>query len=294
MMSYPELTTQQQQGLPVLLAPATLVPSEFSDSTHQVWLCQTSDGLMVLKICQLQTIELSSFWSAVNQLFGLQFPRSLDKIHVAYDLVAQSTHVMIPNLIVAESSGFVMTRYVEGDDVSYHMVSKDMATQLAGHLAQLHQRTFSQWGPIFNPEFSSQAWSARLQQTLISLAATSSIMIADNILNKALQQAADIKLTSFSPIMVDLRWDQMLHQQGRLAAIVDMDAFVIGPTALELILLEYQLSQDQADYFAEHYQLFLPLPELDSQRYCYRLLLFLMNSLGETDLDKWMLAPERF
>jgi aminoglycoside phosphotransferase (APT) family kinase protein len=91
--------------------------------------------------------------------------------------------------------------------------------------------------------------------------------------------------------MMDLRWDQMLHQQGQLSAIVDMDAYVIGPPELELILLEYQLSPEQAERFKAIYLDVADMPDLSAVRHTYRLLLFLMNSLGETDIQKWMSAP---
>ncbi len=294
MTTYPLLTAEQRQGLPTLVEPATSVPSLFEDSTHQVWQCQTSDGPMMLKVCNLDTISKSDFWMIINHLFSLEFPASLNKIYLTYYVVKESSGLSIPDLVAAKSSAFVLTRYLEGDDVSFHMVSNDMATQLANHLVTMHQHTYSHWGPIFNPKYSAKDWSKRLQHTLISFASRSPVAIPDDVLNNALLQADEIELTSFSPIMIDLRWDQMLHQQGQLSAIVDMDAFVIGPTALELVLLEYQLSQEQADAFVEHYALFQPFPALDVQRYCYRLLLFLMNSLGETDLEKWMNAPERF
>jgi aminoglycoside phosphotransferase (APT) family kinase protein len=133
-----------------------------------------------------------------------------------------------------------------------------------------------------------------LQSTLSSLVELHAITIPEQVLEKALQQAADLNIETFVPIMLDLRWDQMLHQQGQLSAIVDMDAFVVGPRELELVLLEYQLNEHQAGVFIEAYRASAEWPDLTEQRFCYRLLLFLMNSLGETDVNKWMNASIRW
>jgi hypothetical protein len=88
--------------------------------------------------------------------------------------------------------------------------------------------------------------------------------------------------------MPDLRWDQFLQQNKQLTALVDLDAFVYGPKELELVLLEYLLNSEQAELFKEHYQRHSELPDLNFVRAPYRLLLFLMNVLGETDLSNWL------
>ena len=94
--------------------------------------------------------------------------------------------------------------------------------------------------------------------------------------------------------MPDLRWDQFLMQQGKLSALVDLDAIVYGPRTLEFVLLEYLLDQTQAECFATEYQNYQSIPDLTKVRLPYRLLLFLMNVLGETDLNSWLNHPERF
>ncbi|KKM25440.1 hypothetical protein LCGC14_1594930 [marine sediment metagenome] len=268
--------------------------AKFEDSSHQLWHCETVDGPMVLKLCNHQTVETSTFWRGMNQLFAINFPASLAYIDKTHDFVSEHGELQIPEFIASEASVFVLARYVDGEDVDVEHVSDDMVIQLANHLAKLHQSKRSHWGAFHNAEFLSEQWPIKLQQPIKTLAKNYSSSIAEPILQQALQQAAQLKLDTFSPIMLDLRWDQMLHQQGKLSAIVDMDAFVIGPRELELVLLEYQLSQHQADIFKQSYQAKTDWPDLTQQRYCYRVLLFLMNSLGETNIEKWMNAEIRW
>ena len=111
---------------------------------------------------------------------------------------------------------------------------------------------------------------------------------------EALNQVTGISVENFVPIMPDLRWDQFLQYDGKLSALVDLDAFVFGPRELELVLLEYLLDQQQAELFMLHYQQMHAMPDLSEVRTAYRLLLFLMNVLGEKNIDIWMQASIRF
>ncbi|MDF1587671.1 MAG: phosphotransferase [Gammaproteobacteria bacterium] len=289
MVKYPNLTEMQQQNLPALTKPAQQMCAKFEDSTHQLWHCETIDGPMVLKLCNHDTIKTSSFWQGVNSLFAVDFPDSLNQIQQIHTFLSEHGCLNIPEYIASEASRYVLVRHITGDDAE--TVSDSMVRKLASHLAQLHRHQLSNWGAFHHTGFSAKQWSERLQHTLMTLAELHPVTIPNNMLEHALEQAKKLNVTMFSPIMLDLRWDQMLHQQGQLSAIVDMDAFVVGPRELELVLLEYQLNKQQANTFEQAYQEISDMPALADQRYGYRLLLFLMNSLGETDIAKWMNAP---
>jgi hypothetical protein len=290
LVDYPGLSSQQQRHLPDLLRPASPLAAKFEDSTHQLWHCDTADGAMVLKLCNHQTIQKSTFWRAMNYLFQIDFPASLTYINKTYSFISEHSILNTPEFIASESSAFVLARFLSGEDVDLDSVSDQMSMQLARHVAELHTYQQPKWGAFHEPVQLASDWPKRLQQTLRALAKHHS-MIPEHILERALQQAGQLDIDTFTPIMMDLRWDQMRHQQGQLSAIVDMDAFVIGPRELELVLLEYQLDKQQAEYFSEAYHDIADMPDLSAQRYCYRLLLFLMNSLGETDIEQWMSAP---
>lgn len=75
---------------------------------------------------------------------------------------------------------------------------------------------------------------------------------------------------------------------------MDLDAIVYGPKTLEFVLLEYLLDQKQAEIFAVEYMNHQTIPDLTAVRLPYRLLLFLMNVLGEMDLNSWLNHPKRF
>lgn len=249
---------------------------------------------MVLKVCDHNSIQQSCFWLGMNTLFSADFPNSLGNIKMVYLRLTENSLLTIPPFVAAESETFVLAKWLDGDVVSSDKVTDQMVIQLAGQLSQFHQLTQATWGPFHQASIATEQWSERLQLTLELLAENHSITIPDDLMRTAVEQVKSIQIEQFVPIMPDLRWDQFLHKNGRLTALVDLDAFVYGPRELELALLEYLLDERQAIIFAKHYQHVHALPDMSQLRLAYRLLLFLMTVLGEDDIDGWMQAPTRF
>ncbi|MBL1458080.1 MAG: phosphotransferase [Methylophaga sp.] len=290
MVNYPSLSQQQQRGLPVLQKPASRIPAQFSDSSHQLWFCETVDGPMVLKLCDHANIDQSAFWQGMNSLFSINFPASLGNIAGVYQRISSISPLSIPSLINSMQAQFLLARWLPGDDVEPSAITPLTIKSLANHLGLMHQQQHPQWGSLQQPEFTAIDWPLRLKKTLQQQADS----IEQTVLQQALKQAEQLSENTFVPIMPDLRWDQFLMQQGKLSALVDLDAIVYGPKTLEFVLLEYLLDQSQAEQFAAEYQNNQVIPDLTDVRLPYRLLLFLMNVLGETDLNSWLNHPERF
>ncbi len=288
MVTYPELTVQQQAHLPVLIKPAIALTSQFEDSTHKLWRCETQEGALILKVCNHDSIQQSPFWQGMNSLFSANFPRSLRNIATTFSKIANSTSIAIPNYMAAEGDSYVLAEWLEGDVVQTEDVSNTMVVQLAEHLGKLHSHTQINWGPLHDAHLLAEQWSSRLCESIQELAENHPSMIPNDVLALNLQQAKVIKVDQFVPVMPDLRWDQFLQQNKQLTALVDLDAFVYGPKELELVLLEYLLNAEQAELFKKYYQHHSDLPDLDLVRGPYRLLLFLMNILGETDIKNWL------
>ncbi|HET8808025.1 MAG TPA: phosphotransferase [Methylophaga sp.] len=293
MVAYPALSPYQQRNLPDLLKPAMPVAAQFDDSSHQLWFCQTSAGPVVLKVADKPVVRCSAFWQGVNRLFALNFPASLADTMGIQQFLSQHSPLEIPECLSA-NSGFVVCRQLAGKTLATEMVNPDIIRQLASHIAALHQQTADHWGALQKPKFTKDLWTSRLRQTLSYLAANNDIAVSPVLLGNALKQAADIQPNSFVPVMLDLRWDQFLTADAKLTALVDLDAFVLAPRELELVLLELLLNASQAAIFAEEYQRFHSLPDLSMVRTAYRTLLFLMNVFGESDCEGWLAKPAHF
>lgn len=301
MFHYPQLTPTEQAALPKLLALPTAMPSKFEDSTHQLWHCQTTQGDMVLKVCSEATIVKSDFWFGMNDLFAADFPQSLDKAKDTYRFMQKNGLLLVPDLIACQAKRFVLTRFLVGEDLEANSIENtcenSWVIQLANHIARLHQHAFSHWGNFQAPQFTAQEWSERLYKTLVHLASqrlgiVPKLDISDPQLNDILTQAKTITETEFVPIMLDLRWDQLRCLKGlepsSNLALIDLDAFAIGPRSLELVLLSYILTPAQYALFKTHYTMAHPWPDHANQKQSYQLLLFLMNVLGETNLAHWL------
>jgi len=287
MFNYPTLSSQEQAGLPALTTKPQLMPTKFSDSTHQLWHCETVDGPMVLKVCQQTSIAKSSFWQGMNHLFGIAFPQHLGQTTATANHLKDHGTFAIPQVVSAMDNRYVLTAYINGTDVESTAITKNYIQQLAKHIAQLHSKPFHTWGNLHAPQFSPAQWSQRLHSTLSELAHQSDLIIPKALLDAALAQALTITETTFVPIMPDLRWDQ-LRQSGDDLTLLDLDAFVIGPRSLELVIIMNLLTPTQLQIFKQTYCQQHDWPDLTHQAQCYQLLLFMMHILGETDCEAWM------
>ncbi|WP_417535234.1 hypothetical protein [Methylophaga sp.] len=294
MYSYPELSQQQQESLPVLHAPALPLEAQFPDSTHQLWLCDTADGKMILKVCHQQRVQDSMFWLGVNHLFRLDFPNSLAHTQFISQFLQREGGFATPEVIAEQAGHYVLVRYLEGVDLSTEFIDNTTVIQLAHHWGKLHLQISTKWGSIEKPIFSANDWPIRLEQTIQLLSERSDMPIPADTLKLSHQQCRTLSPEQFVPIMPDFRWDQLRQCDDETLAVVDLDAFVRAPRELEWVLLEYLLSPQQAKLFVEIYTQYHPIPDLSACRLSYRVLLFLMNVLGESKLQQWLEQPPLF
>ncbi|MFW5451904.1 MAG: hypothetical protein ACKE9I_09910 [Methylophagaceae bacterium] len=289
MVKYPLLSLAQQQHLPELLQASPL-PKMFDDSTHQLWKCDTVEGEFMLKVCDGNAVASSTFWQGMSLLFDVQLPTQLGGFKHVYDLVSQNSPLTIPDYIASDSDNrnkqqraFILSKMIPGSMVEPEDINDEMVKTLAKHLSQLHAQKETVWGRATAPKFAINDWSDRLQNTLKVLAEKQAI--PEELLAEALAEAKTITPDYVVPIMPDLRWDQFLKEDGKLTTLVDLDAIVFAPKELELVLLEYLLTPEQAKVFISEYPHNIDLSQV---RKAYRLLLFLMNVLGDQNPVVWM------
>ncbi len=291
MNSYPHLNSEQQQQLPKLIRPAQPIATKFNDSTHQLWHCSSQETDLVLKVCNTTNVTQSAFWQGLNLLFAAEFPKSLTQAPHIYEYMKTHGFFDVPECISAGQS-YVVSRFIPGQDLdNLADIQPTDVHALAEHISKLHQYPQTQWGSLYDPKFSAEEWPKRFATALKRLAYRAQVDIPSVLLAQALEQAIQIKAAEFVPIMPDLRWDQLRRKDTGDLVLLDLDAILIGPREFDLILLEYLLTQEQLLYFREVYETELPWPQLNDVRLCYRLLLFLLNIFGETDLNAWLQHP---
>ncbi len=288
-VNYPLLSQSEQSSLPLLISSPVEISPKFADSTHRLWYCETAERPAVLKVCDHTSVNASSFWLGMNHLFGIDFPSYLGGAQNTAQYLNKHGAFVVPEVIAAQDQRFVLVAFIAGMDHEAELVNDKHIVQLAQHIGQLHQQRFDRWGDVHTPVLPPKVWSVRLAEALKELAQSSSVDIPKTLLEDILTEAHNIEASDFVPIMPDLRWDQLrrLENSDQLA-LIDLDAFVIGPRALELVLILYLLTPAQLSLFKQTYCKLNDWPDFAAQKRSYQLLLFLMNVLGETDLTRWM------
>ena len=269
------------------------IPQAFSDSTHQLWCLQEStpdQSNHFLKVC---CNTESPFWQIMLALFDFDLRTEIANFSCMYAFIAKTSCLEIPRLIKAEtldeSKSYILTSELIGSAAGSY-INDEMVQQLASHLACLHSNPISKWGSINSAEFNSFDWSNRLEIVLRESAKKYGgvTLHSDEHLESALLACNSIKAKEFVPLMPDLRWDQFLEYDDSISSLVDLDAFVFAPRELDFVILELIVCPAQIGIFRDAYEKNHTIPEIKNVRPAYRLLLFYMQVLGETDLDEWM------
>lgn len=275
---------------------ATPHPTLYDDSTHQVWFLTHPQQNKVLKRLNHRALA-QPFWSGMKQFFGVDIARNLAQMPQIAARFHPYCRLDIPTIYAAsasegERSGFLLMSALSGERPHADGITPDLVTDLARHLAHLHQHTFAHWGGLLSPYHPLKDWGKRLRQFLIHQCRAEQVDITP--WQAVIEQAGRIQPTSAVPLIMDLRWDQFLMQKGHLSSLLDLDALVLAPAELDWVILEYLLDADQAQVFKQAYQAWLPIPDLSAVRAPYRLLLYCLQVLGEQNVADWMAAPTRF
>lgn len=97
-----------------------------------------------------------------------------------------------------------------------------------------------------------------------------------------------------APMLLDLDPTQFVWAGNVARWLVDVEAAVLAPSALDLCAWEYLLDAAGAVRFRRGYGRVRPLPELDRVRPVYRFFLRALEVQGGVPLKTWLAAPTRF
>lgn len=277
----------------------TPIPSAFEDSSHSIFLHETVHQKEVIKALNSESVSHSDFWQGMAHFFGIDLKQQLQYFESLYPLIAQQSPLNIPTLLQtlmlpSEHIWAIKTNFLSGHSVRTEQVTAGMVRQLAEHLASLHQIQSAQFGCLIEVENTQHDWPQHLKQQLKDVLAVR-LLLDSSEQEKLLNQIdAGFQPDAFGVIMPDLRWDQFLQQDGKLTGLTDLDALVFGPVELDWVLLEYLLAPEHIDTFCVEYGRHRSLPRIAHVRSVYRMLLFLMNVLGEKNYQAWCQHPTFF
>lgn len=268
---------------PFLVTDYQPVVSHFDDATHCVYKLNSSQGYFALKTLKQNT---SAFWRGMQSLFDIHLEQQIKHADQHYAGAAKLLSVHTPKLVAyAEASqsipAYVVTEWLEGHCIDPNHIPLTLIESLACADAQRHQQQSMTWGSVIDPGYSMMDWQARIAAVLPSLTSA----------DLACVSADDV----FVPMIMDMRWDQCLQQQGRFSALVDIDALVFAPKAIELLLMEYWLTAEQLRVWRYTYLAYGgQLPVLCDLRPIYRQLLWSWQIMGPMSQSEWMHWPTFF
>ncbi len=274
-----------------------ILPCPFSDSSHHIVLQQFNDRTEVVKGLRDKALQ-TPFWQGFECLFGVSLTQQIAVFETSYPWLAQQTSLPLPHWLDTffndqGQACAVRSSFLSGQAVQIERVDQTMVEQLAQHLHGWHGLSSSRFGSLQQPQGERQSWPKQLQAFLQRLPDASASQ--RHLKQQSLQQLAGhpeaFVPEQFGVIMPDLRWDQFLVADGRLA-LTDLDAVVLGPVALEWVLLEALLTEQQASWFLKAYP--EPPPTLAPVRQVYRAVLCQLQVFGDQNAQAWLDLPTWF
>ncbi len=269
--------------LPVQVTDYQAVVSLFDDATHSVYQLSTTQGAFALKVLREKQ---TPFWRGMDALFDVKLAQQVTRSTEHYACAADYFSVTVPSLLssqtaLASSPAYLLTAWLIGEAIHPDQIPQTLIESLAVADAQRHQKKRSTWGNAIEPSYTPADWQRRVASLLPQLTPEA----LDELLNT----------DGFVPMIMDMRWDQCLQQAGRLSALVDIDALVFAPKALELVLMEYWLTPAQLVIWCRVYvSMGGDLPSLAKVRKTYRQLLWSWHIMGRVSEAEWMAWPEFF
>ncbi|MEA1990456.1 MAG: hypothetical protein U9N57_14790 [Pseudomonadota bacterium] len=284
------------------------LPGLFDDSSSDVWEIQgvcfeDASKLIGYVIKSHQVTNPCPFWLGMDILFKRSICSSYQDAKATYTIIDTLTSLKVPqvsDVLFGQMHCALVLEKIYGESIQTTEVSDALVKQIAKFLAEMHSHPVAKIGAIVTQPEVQQGLSQDLknwqQDVLLTIQTLASEDLAQlSWVIDALKNSSDLTTQRIVPLMMDLRWDQFSQIGGELVGVFDLDAFVFAPIELDFVILEYLLTAQQLTIFKKAYEEEgvndLRVPSIAKVRNVYRVLFFLINALGEDDIEKWMSQP---
>jgi hypothetical protein len=302
---YPDIPLQNFFVEPILEA-AHCDPG-YTDHATDVWRVRTSSQTVALRLSEYNSWH-GPFWDGLRRLFKWR-PVTPGRVTKRNRFLSHAGGLPVPNLLSHghfkeplrnRSLSYLIMEWLPGQRCDTFAELSEVGLESYGiHLARLHSHVLPQVRVLAGAQSClPETFGAKVSETLTWLVHT--YFQYDPGLTALLpgmyRQALGLHPTRCVPVLVDLDPSQYLHNgTGELCALIDTDAYVIGPRELDFIALEYVLTAAQGAAFTRGYSTLLPLPNLHYVRTVYRYLYRLMEVFpGNFSPDEWLTYPGIF
>ena len=276
-------------------------PPAYADHTNHVWRVRTASEDVVVRLPREADEAVGGFWWGVNALFGID-PHDPARLVAVNARIADVSPIAVPRALrvgtLAGRACLIVERLPGTRLDNFNDLPLTAAFALGEAIARIHTRRFSWWGSLAGTGHRPLAdFHRRLAATLHGLIdrfhGTASELARPLAALTALAERLPPPEEA-SLIMLDIDGTQFLAEEGRLTGLVDTDAYVVAPRALDLIGYEFELDRPHAAAFARGYRTILPLPDLRAVRPLYRYFYRLLEVQGSVPLAIWSGWPAHF
>ncbi|MEU3787839.1 phosphotransferase [Streptomyces sp900129855] len=238
------------------------------------------------------------FWGTLNDLFGVN-PVHAGELLPIYSLLATSSPLRVPRVRrtadMDDRTWLIVDYLDDGPLASFQELSDAGLLTFGMRLAQIHKRGFTSLGTVSGTvRFDGSEFPRRLAYVMGS--ATTRAPGAPMELGREMRRRAEM----LSPpkagalVMPDMLPSQFLVRNHRISAVVDLDAYMVGPRELDFSCLELFLDDRSAELIHRGYGQVLPPPLMRPVRRLYRYFMWLLTVGPNSDLDAHMRQPHLF
>lgn len=290
-----------QSLFPELILEQKALDPGYSGHASDVWLVRTAAEEVVVRASRMTGEPDNDFWWGARDLFGID-PRRVHALVHVNNRLNELSPIPVPRVLrtgeVAGREHVVVGRMPGKQLPSFSTLSDVALRQLGDALARIHSRGFDWCGaPDRSLAYAPAAFHGRLigsMRAVVARFCQGQPEIEGALAPMCEAAAALPAVDAGALIMIDMDPSQFLYDGEQLTALVDTEAYAVGPRALDLIALEYVLDPRSAAAVADGYSGVLPLPDLTAVRPVYRYYYRLLRIQGRVPLDDWLAHPALF
>lgn len=273
----------------------------YSEHASDVWLVRTALQEVIVRTSRWHSEPSREFWWGCKFIFGID-PRDMGYFESNLRFVNAIQEVPAPKAIARKQSGgrdYLIVEKMRGAPLNaFTNQSGELLRQFGVWLAKVHRNSCDYYGNLAGTRRGTKEQFhdilAQAMIRLVDMDYRGDSAIASGLEGVLEELAALPNPQSFCPILIDMDPSQFLTEDGLLTAIVDAEAYVLGPREFDFIGLEYVLDERSARAFIDGYTTVLTLPRLSECRRPYRYLYRLLGVQGSVDLDRWFAQAELF
>jgi hypothetical protein len=289
-------------NLQQLFSEPIISQSSLNGVASDVFLVKTKADEYVVRSSGVdENVDVPFVWACRN-LFGKELSHTFDIEYINNYLSRLTNKIAVPNVLckaIINDRQLIVVEKMQGSNLSFLGKSSNMMEDFGRTIAEIHSNRVYECGSLNGMlRYSLSEFPQKLSNAFRVLATSyySTNTVISGTVDHYCTLASTMEVPKFaSCIMLDMDPRQFLSNGERVSAIVDTEAYVLGPREMDLIAIESSLDGIGAYSFKKGYSEVLPFPEVSQLRELYRFFFCLLEIKGPAyDYHKWMSMPSLF